>query len=171
MLPRGAEVELRGTIGTAYANNNRYEIVPERGGAFQDPKPRRKDEVVKATDGDLDRQAARDFLDCVKARRRPTADIEEGHRSTTFAHLANIALATRKRLDWDAKAERFPTATRPTSSCTTSTASPGRWPDRRGTVVQRLTDESLEFELLTAPSTVVAMSVSGLGLGLHMERG
>ena len=71
------------------------------------PKPRRKGEVVKATDGDLDRQAARDFLDCVKARRRPAADIEEGHRSTTFAHLANIALATRKRLDWDPQAERF----------------------------------------------------------------
>ena len=38
----------------------------------------------------------------------PAADIEEGHRSTTFAHLANIALATRKRLDWDPQAERFP---------------------------------------------------------------
>ncbi len=107
MLARGAEVELRGTIGTAYANINGYEIVPERGGAFQDPKPRRKGEIVKADDGDLDSQAARDFLDAVKARRRPAADIEEGHRSTTFAHLANIALATRKRLDWDAQAERF----------------------------------------------------------------
>ena len=30
-----------------------------------------------------------------------------GHRSTTFALLANIALATRARLDWDAAAERF----------------------------------------------------------------
>jgi predicted dehydrogenase len=107
ILPRGAEVELRGTIGTAYANNRGYEIIPERGGAFQDPKPRRKNEVVKSTDGDLDQQAARDFLDCVKARRRPAADVEEGHRSTTFAHLANIALATRQRLDWDPQAERF----------------------------------------------------------------
>jgi hypothetical protein len=25
----------------------------------------------------------------------------------TFAHLANIALATRNRLEWDAQAERF----------------------------------------------------------------
>ena len=74
---------------------------------FQDPKPRRKGEIVKSTDGDLDQQAARDFLDCVKSRKRPNADIEEGHRSTTFAHLANIALATRQRLDWDAQAERF----------------------------------------------------------------
>ncbi len=107
VLPDGAEVELRGTIGTAYANIKGYWIVPERGGQFQDPAPRRKPLRVAATDGDLDEQAARDFLDNVKARRRPNADIEEGHRSTTFAHLANIALATRARLDWDPEAERF----------------------------------------------------------------
>jgi predicted dehydrogenase len=107
MLGRGAEVELQGTLGTVYATNSRYEIVPERGGAFQDPRPRRKAEVVNTTDGDLDQQAARDFLDNVKSRKRPLADVEEGHRSTTFAHIANIALALRKRLDWDATAERF----------------------------------------------------------------
>ncbi len=107
MLGRGAEVELQGTLGTVYATTNRYEIVPERGGAFQDPRPRRKGEVVKATDGDLDQQAARDFIDNVKSRKRPLADVEEGHRSTTFAHLANIALAVRKRLEWDPAAERF----------------------------------------------------------------
>src|SRR5271170_8037801 len=33
VLARGAEVELRGTLGTAYANIQGYEIVPERGGA------------------------------------------------------------------------------------------------------------------------------------------
>lgn len=107
VVGRGAEIELRGTIGTLYAATNRYEIVPERGGAFQDPKPRRKGETVKSPDGDLDQQAACDFLDSVKSRKRPNADIEEGHRSTTFSHLANIALATRQRLDWDAQAERF----------------------------------------------------------------
>jgi hypothetical protein len=107
LLNRGAEVELRGTLGTVYANERGYEIVPERGGQFQDPSPRRKLEQFKAADGNLDEQAARDFLDNVKSRKRPNADIEEGHRSTTFAHLANIALATRKRLDWDPQAERF----------------------------------------------------------------
>jgi len=30
-----------------------------------------------------------------------------GHRSTSFAHLANLALATRTRLEWDAAQERF----------------------------------------------------------------
>jgi predicted dehydrogenase len=107
VLGHGAEIELRGTLGTVYARTDRYEIVPERGGAFQDPAPRRKAEVVNSSDGDLDQRAARDFLDCVKSRKRPSADVEEGHRSTTFAHLANIALATRQRLEWDPEAERF----------------------------------------------------------------
>jgi hypothetical protein len=33
--------------------------------------------------------------------------METGHRSTSFALLANIALATKSRLEWDPKAERF----------------------------------------------------------------
>jgi predicted dehydrogenase len=106
---RGGEIELRGTVGTALADFRRFEVLPERGGQFQDPKPRRKG-VTKTsaqTDTDLTRAHARDFLDCVKSRSRPAADVEDGHRSTTFALLANIALAVRARLDWDPKAERF----------------------------------------------------------------
>ncbi len=105
---KAGEIELRGTLGTALAGMDRFEIVPERGGAFQDPRPRRKPQVetARVVSEDLDRDHARNFLDCVKSRQRPNADVEEGHRSTTFALLANLALATRARLDWDADAER-----------------------------------------------------------------
>jgi predicted dehydrogenase len=108
LLSRG-EIEFRGTLGTAYANMNRIEVIPERGGAFQDPKPRMKPIELSNRDGygELDNGHARNFLDCVKSRQRPACDVEEGHRSTTYAHLANIALATKARLDWDAQAERF----------------------------------------------------------------
>ncbi len=108
MLRPGTEIELHGTLGTVYVSGKSYEIVPERGGAFQqNTSPRRKGEVFKGTDGILDQQGARDFIDNVKGRKLPNADIEEGHRSTIFSHLANIALNTRKRLEWDAQAERF----------------------------------------------------------------
>lgn len=50
---------------------------------------------------------ARDFLDCVRSREQPHADIETGHRSTTLALLANISLALGARLEWDPRAERF----------------------------------------------------------------
>ena len=108
-LLRTGEIELRGTLATAYASMNRIEIVPEHGGSFQDHQPRAKPTVMSNHDGfqTLDAAHIRDFLDCVKSRRRPVCDIEEGHRSTSYALLANIALATRSRLEWDGKAERF----------------------------------------------------------------
>ena len=106
---KAGEIALHGTLGTVYASTDRFEIVPDRGGHFHDPAPKRKPlaETSHDRDEDLTRAHARDFLDCVKSRNRPKADVEEGHRSTTFALLANIALATRARLDWDAQAERF----------------------------------------------------------------
>ena len=38
--------------------------------------------------------------------RKCNCDLETGHRSTSFAHLANLALATRSRIEWDPKNER-----------------------------------------------------------------
>ncbi len=104
-LKRG-EMEIRGTLGTLYADDRGYEVIPETGGQFQDPKPRMEPINVKSQDGDHTTQHMRNFLDCVKSGEKPNADVEIGHRSTTFSHLGNIALATRSRLDWDAKAER-----------------------------------------------------------------
>ena len=47
----------------------------------------------------------RDFVGCVKTRGTPLCPLEEGHRSTSFAQLANIALETKSRLEWDADRE------------------------------------------------------------------
>jgi len=104
---RSGEAELRGTLGTVYASTGSYDIVPERGGQFQDSEPRMKSQTVRSTDGDLTEQHIRNFLDCLRSRNKPTADVEEGHRSTTFSHLANIALETRSRIEWDAERERI----------------------------------------------------------------
>lgn len=100
-------VELRGTKGTLYVDDAGYEILPERGGQFQDNTPRMEPIAVKSEDGDLTVQHIRNFLDCIKSRACPAADVEEGHRSTTFSHLANIALATRSVLEWDSQQERI----------------------------------------------------------------
>jgi len=106
---RTGELELRGTVGTVYVGGSQFEIVPERGGQFQDRKPRTEPAVVKDKGGNADLTAlhARNFLDCIRSRAKPNADVEEGHRSTTMSLLANIALAVKARLDWDAQAERI----------------------------------------------------------------
>jgi len=43
----------------------------------------------------------RNFLDCVKSRERPIADVEDAHRTAVACHLANISLRTGRKLRWD----------------------------------------------------------------------
>ena len=48
-----------------------------------------------------------DWLDCMKSRKTPLADVEVGHRSISVCHLANITRQLGRRLHWDPEAERF----------------------------------------------------------------
>jgi predicted dehydrogenase len=106
---RSGEIEFRGTKGNLYSSESGYLIVPAPGGQFQRPEPRRNPEEVKfpRRERDLAALHIRNFIDCVKSRQTPHCDVEVGHRSNTFALLANIALETQLRLDWDAKAEKI----------------------------------------------------------------
>jgi predicted dehydrogenase len=49
----------------------------------------------------------RNFLDCVKSRQRPNADIEIGRLSTTLCHLGNICTHLRRDITFDPKTETF----------------------------------------------------------------
>jgi predicted dehydrogenase len=48
----------------------------------------------------------RNFLDCVKSRKRPNADIEDGHHANTLARLGNISYRVGRTLRWDAAREQ-----------------------------------------------------------------
>jgi hypothetical protein len=50
----------------------------------------------------------KNFLDCLRSRQRPVADIEIAHRSTNTCHLGNIAYKVGRKLKWDAERETFP---------------------------------------------------------------
>lgn len=108
MFPYG-DLELRGTLGTVYADERKFKIIPERGGQFQDPTPRMKPMEQSAPSPYMDNTVlhARNFLDCIKSRQKPNADVEEGHRSTTMSLLANISLVVGQRLEWDAQQEKI----------------------------------------------------------------
>jgi len=45
----------------------------------------------------------RNWLDCIRSRERPVADVEIGARSVTVCHLANLACWNRRKLRWDPK--------------------------------------------------------------------
>ena len=46
-----------------------------------------------------------DFIDCVKTRATPSADVSIGHRSATVCHLGNIAVRTGKSINWNPQTE------------------------------------------------------------------
>ena len=48
-----------------------------------------------------------DWLDCIRSRKLPVADVEIGHRSITVCHLANITRAIGRPLRWDPRREQF----------------------------------------------------------------
>ena len=49
----------------------------------------------------------RNWLDCIKSRGRPVADVEKGARTVTVVHLGNLAYWHHKQLTWDPTAWRF----------------------------------------------------------------
>lgn len=88
-----------GTEATIYAERIGWEVFPEPG---RTSVKRVYENVAEPT-----RAHAANFLDCVRSRRTPNADIEIGHRSTTTALLGNIALKAGQKLRWDAVKEDF----------------------------------------------------------------
>jgi predicted dehydrogenase len=49
----------------------------------------------------------RNWIDCMRSRKRPRADVEIAHRSSTVCHLVNIARDLGRRLRWDPTKEAF----------------------------------------------------------------
>jgi len=49
----------------------------------------------------------RNFLDCIKSRKRTIADVEDGHWTALACHLANISLRVGRKLKWDAVKEEI----------------------------------------------------------------
>ena len=54
-----------------------------------------------------DEEHQRDFIQCVRTRKVPNADIEQGHKSATLVHLANLSYRVgKKQLYYDSATER-----------------------------------------------------------------
>ncbi|MFH1743915.1 MAG: Gfo/Idh/MocA family oxidoreductase [bacterium] len=47
------------------------------------------------------------WVDCMKSREKPIADVEIGHRSATLCHLTNIVCKLGRKLEWDPDQELF----------------------------------------------------------------
>lgn len=97
---RGYGISFHGSDATLYINREFFEVIPERGRTGFEPLR------VEGQSQQFDKHA-RNFLDCVKSRELPVADIEIGHRSTSACLLGNVALRSGGRILWNAKTERI----------------------------------------------------------------
>jgi Oxidoreductase family, C-terminal alpha/beta domain len=86
--------------GQLNIDRNRFNVMPEE---LKRELLRGVHDVTESDEADH----MRNFLECVRTRKRPNADVEVGQRSVTVAHLANIARWVGGKLEWDAGAERF----------------------------------------------------------------
>ena len=97
-------IVFHGTEATVYLDRSGYEIIPEKG-KDRSPKtkgtPRKNNFMPRV----LSQVHIRNFLDCVKSRKRPIADVEVGQRGTSVAHLGNVALRSGHKIIWDAEKE------------------------------------------------------------------
>ena len=86
------------------------EIPAQWGKVVAITEPRKRSPAVKRmweNNEESTKAHALNFIESVRARKTPNADIETGHRSNSIALLGNIAMKTGKKLRWDAKKEDF----------------------------------------------------------------
>jgi predicted dehydrogenase len=104
-----------GSNGTLVSSRIGYEIYPEMEapsgpgavGATPGAAARYKIERKSVASADRTDLHVKDFIECVRSRKKPVADVEAGHRSTIIAHLGNIAYRTGHKLRWDAGSEKI----------------------------------------------------------------
>ena len=97
MFKHGYGILFHGTEGTLFVDRAGYQLVPEKGSSLQAMEEERSNDALDAH--------WKNFIDCIKTRKRPVSDIEIGHHSTTTAILGNVAYRSKLRIGWDAQHE------------------------------------------------------------------
>ena len=88
-------------FGTAFYGDKGTLIIDDKGWRVEEGEP--------AGGKPSDEQGAHvsNFIDCVKTRKAPNAEIEIGHLSTRLCHLGNIAYRLGRKLSFDPVTESF----------------------------------------------------------------
>jgi len=99
-------LDIYGTKGMLTLLRSGFQVFPEMKTVAGTKEKQPLMEALQVKGADLNVQHARNFLDCLKSRQKPAADIEEGHRSATMCHLGNISTRLGRSLKWDAVKEQ-----------------------------------------------------------------
>lgn len=100
--------EFHGENGILIVDRGGWEVVSETD-RFRQPERvlRMMPTPRQPGSADFHFEHVRNFIECVKSRNRPAADVELGHKSVVAAHLGNIAVRLRRYVRWDARAEQI----------------------------------------------------------------
>jgi predicted dehydrogenase len=122
----GEGLEIFGTYGSMVISRAGFSVIPDpqgdpenqipqflghpAGGPVHHPETRMgpwTEALKQSASNDLLASHARNFIDCVKSRATPSADVESGHRVATACHLANISLRLGRKIHWDYEKEEI----------------------------------------------------------------
>ncbi len=95
-----------GPLGGAFVGEN-GKIEIGSGSVKSDP-PEIFQEALKDASGQSRVSHLQNWIECIKSREKPAADVEIGHRATVICHLGNIARWVGRKLKWDPENEVFP---------------------------------------------------------------
>jgi predicted dehydrogenase len=114
-------IQFHGTKGTLFVDRGGFRLIPQtfrQEEPNQPPPPPTSDSrqpgyyyttqiLPEHSDTSLQHGPhVRNFLDSVKSRKRPSADIEDGHRANTLCRLGNIAYRVGRPVRWDPAKEQ-----------------------------------------------------------------
>ena len=105
-----------GSKGSLFADRVGFEVYPEPRGesgpgtvnAVDNSAGGFRAERLDVAGADSTGLHLKNFIECVRTRQKPVANVEIGHRSTIVPHLGNIAFRTGRKIHWDAEREEIP---------------------------------------------------------------
>jgi predicted dehydrogenase len=100
---RDEYLAFHGTKGTLSIMRDGFTIAPETW--RKKDKPEIEPMKMKGDGNEAQVLHVRNFLECVKSRQRPVADVEEGHLTAVMCHLGNIATRLGRGFAWDVAKE------------------------------------------------------------------
>jgi predicted dehydrogenase len=107
IYPNGVEMTHGGPGGCTFTGTegtlriDRGHLSADPADAIQEPLADDEVHLYKSTDHH------RNWIDCIRSRERPVADVEIGARSVTVCHLGNLAYWHGRKLRWDPQAWKF----------------------------------------------------------------
>ncbi len=102
---RDEYLAFHGTKGTLNILRDGFKVEPETWRKKNEPEMAAIE--MKGDANESQTLHIRNFLECLKSRQRPVADVEEGHQTAVMCHLGNIATRLGRSLKWDAEKEEI----------------------------------------------------------------